>query len=303
MSSLIVDFEQRKLLRDFASPASQLDTASLYDKKARLACGRSRDTAIWILSDVESDTEDEDDASQPDSAQPYTMPTSTVDYLDLTTTEHSAAESGAAVIGEDTASPISSAQEEAAPAWSQELKVSHLADTESIQQSCEMNHLLVGDKSACQDVNFAIPPTSPASQPHPVAGDGKLRPESASQQSNTMLDTVSEHDACHSFQCHRDSLSTGVHSPQTASSVEVIEASLQDNKIPAGNLYEDTAPEARNPSPAKSWDEPCQGQALCDTNSASTRVESEATEVRSSSEAEMSFTSPSLRRFRHKSLQ
>ncbi|KAG5764306.1 hypothetical protein H9Q72_007596 [Fusarium xylarioides] len=241
MAMSIIDFEQRKLLRGFASPTSQLDTASLHNKEARLACGRSRDTAIWIFSDVESDTEDEDDASQPYSAQPYT--------IHLTTTEHSATESGAAVTGEDTASPVSSTQEEAVPAWSQEPKVSRLANDESIQQSCEMNHLLIGDKSACQDVNFAIPPGSPASQPHPVAGDGKLRPETASQQSNTMLDTVSEHD--------------------TAGSVEVIEASLQENKIPAGNLYEDTAPEARSPCPAKSWDEPCQGQALCDTSSAS----------------------------------
>ncbi|KAG5802609.1 hypothetical protein H9Q74_012919 [Fusarium xylarioides] len=250
MAMSIIDFEQRKLLRGFASPTSQLDTASLHNKEARLACGRSRDTAIWIFSNVESDTEDEDDAN-------------------LTTTEHSATESGAAVTGEDTASPVSSTQEEAVPAWSQEPKVSRLANAESSQQSCEMNHLLIGDKSACQDVNFAIPPGSPASQPHPVAGDGKLRPETASQQSNTMLDTVSEHDVCHSFQCHRDSLLTGIHSPQTAGSVEVIEASLQENKIPAGNLYEDTAPEARSPCPAKSWDEPCQGQALCDTSSAS----------------------------------
>ncbi|PCD20339.1 hypothetical protein AU210_016206 [Fusarium oxysporum f. sp. radicis-cucumerinum] len=59
----------------------------------------------------------------------------------------------------------------------------------------------------------------------------------------------------------------------------------------------------RIPSPERSFDEPCQGQALDDTSSASTHVESEATEAGFGSDAEVSSTSPSLRCFSHKSSQ
>ncbi|KAF9769910.1 hypothetical protein IL306_012599, partial [Fusarium sp. DS 682] len=325
MASLIIDSEQRKLLQSFTPPVSQPDTASLHDKEAHSALGRSRDTAICIPSDVESDTEDEDDASQElDDSQSYATRTSTPDYLgkssrlwgstwvkgsdnrrvDLTAAEYGATELEA-TIGANTASAVSPTQAHAAPAWPNEPKESHLADAGLSQQSCGMNRFLAGNTSTkCQDVNFATPPTSPESQPYPVAADGKqLRPEPVSQQSNMMVDAVSDYDVCHSSQGHRDSPSTGAHSPRTASPVEVVQASLQENEIPAGKSCDDAIPEARTPSPAKSSDEPCQGQALDDTSSASTHVESEATEVGSGSDAEVSSTSPSLRRFRHKSSQ
>ncbi|CVL00286.1 uncharacterized protein FMAN_09789 [Fusarium mangiferae] len=323
MTSLIIDSEQRKLLQSFTPPASQPGTASLHEKEAHSALGKSRDTAICILSDVESDTEDEDDASQElDGSQSYATRTSTPDYLgkssglwgscwvkgsdnrrvDLTATEYGATESET-TIGANTASAVSPPQADAAPAWPNEPNKSHLADAGLSQQSCGMNHLLVGDTSTeCQNINFATPPTSPESQPYPVAADGKqLRPEPASQQSNMMVDAVSDHDVCHSSQGYRDSPSTGAHSPRAASPIEVVQASLQENEIPAGKSCDDAIPEVRTPSPAKSSVEPCQGQALVDASSASTHVESEATEAGSGSDAEVSSTSPSLRRFRHKS--
>ena len=82
MPSSIIDPEQRKLLQSFTPPASQPDTASLHDKEAHSALGKSRDIAICIPSDVESDTEDKDDASQElDGSQSYATRTSTPDYL------------------------------------------------------------------------------------------------------------------------------------------------------------------------------------------------------------------------------
>ncbi|KAF5597257.1 AC9 transposase [Fusarium pseudocircinatum] len=63
MVSPTIDLEQWKLLQNFALPTSHPAMASLYDKEAHLAHGRSKDTAIYISSDVESDTDDEDDAS------------------------------------------------------------------------------------------------------------------------------------------------------------------------------------------------------------------------------------------------
>ncbi|KAG4278679.1 hypothetical protein FPRO04_13849 [Fusarium proliferatum] len=305
MTSLIIDSEQRKLLQSFTPPASQPSTASSHDKEAHSALGKSRDTAICIPSDVESDTEDEDDASQElDGSQSYATRTSTPDFLDLTATEYGAIESEA-TIGANTASAVSPTQVDAALAWPNEPNEFHLADAGLSQQSCGMNHLLVGNTSTkCQDINFATPPTSPESQPYPVAADGKqLRPELASQQSDGMVDAVSDHDVCRRSQGHRDSSSTGVHSPRTASPIEVVQASFQEHEIPAGKPCDDAIPEARSPSPAKSSDEPCQGQSLDDTSSASTHVEPDATEARYGSDAEVSSMSPSLRRFRHKSSQ
>ncbi|KAG7410011.1 hypothetical protein Forpe1208_v011721 [Fusarium oxysporum f. sp. rapae] len=181
--------------------------ASLYYKEAYSALRKSRDTAICIPSDIESDTKDEDDVSQElDSLQSYATRTSTPDYLDLTAADHGATESEA-TIGVDTAPVVSPAQAEAAPAWPNETQASHLADAEPIQQSsCEMKHILTGDTPSCKDVNFATPPTSPESQPYPVAaGRQQLRPVPASQQSNMMVDAVFDHDACHSAQGHPDS--------------------------------------------------------------------------------------------------
>ncbi|CVL07329.1 uncharacterized protein FMAN_15395 [Fusarium mangiferae] len=305
MTSLIIHSEQRRLLQSFTSPASQPDTASLHDKEAHSAPGKSKDTAICIPSDVESDTEDEDDTSQElDGSQSFTAPTSTVDYLDLTATEYGATESET-TIGVNTASTGSPTRADTALGWPNEPNESHFADAGLSQQSCGMNHLLVGNTpTECQDINFATPPTSPESQPYPVAADGKqLRSESASQESNMVVDAVSDYDVCHSSQGHQDSPSTGAHSRWTANPVEVVQASFQENEIPAGKSCDDAIPEVRTPSPSMSSDEPCQGQALDDTSSASTHVESETTEARSSSDAEVSSTSPSLRRFRHKSSQ
>ncbi|KAF5530712.1 hypothetical protein FMEXI_13384 [Fusarium mexicanum] len=305
MTSLIIDSEQRELLQSFTPPASQPDAASLHDKEAHSALGKSRDTAICIPSDVESDTEDEDDTSQElDGSQPYATRISTVDYLDLTVTEYGAIESEA-TIGAKTTSAISPTEVDAAPAWPNESNRSYLAGAGLSQQSCEMNHLLAGNKSTeCQDMNFATPPTSPESQPYPVVADGKqLQPEPASQHSEIMTDTVSGYDVYHSSQGHQCSPSTGIHSFQTSSPIEVVQESVQEHEIPAGKSCEDAIPEARSPSPAKSSDEPRQGQSLDDTSSASTHVEPGATDARYGSDAEVSSMSPSLRRFRHKSSQ
>lgn len=224
--------------------------------------------------------------------------------VDLTATKYGTTESEA-TIGANTASAVSPTQAHATPAWPNEPKESHLANAGLSQQSCGMNRFLVGNTSTkCQDVNFATPPTSPESQPYPVAADGKqLRPEPVSQQGNMMVDAVSYYDVCHSSQGHRDSLSIGAHSPRTACPVEVVQASLQENEIPAGESCHDAIPEVRTPFPAKSSDESYQGQVLDDTSSASTHVESEATEAGSGSDAEMSSTAPSLRLLRHKSSQ
>ncbi|EXA31368.1 hypothetical protein FOVG_17340 [Fusarium oxysporum f. sp. pisi HDV247] len=298
MASSIIDSE---LLQRFTPPASQSDTACLYNKEAYLACGRSRDTAICIPSDVESDTEDEDDASQLGGSQSYATRTRPPDYLDLTATEHGAPESEAA-IGVDIVSSVSPTQAEAAPAWPDEPNVSHLADSEPSQQSsCEINHLLIGDMPASLDVNLATPPTSPESQPYP---DGQqLRRAPTSQQSNMMADAVHDHDACHSSQGHPDSPSTGTHSPQTGSPVEVVDTSIQESEIAVGNSCNDPIPEACTPSPARHPPEPHQGQGLDNASCASMLVESDTTEAGSGSETEVSSTSPSPRRFRHKSLQ
>ncbi|EXK77579.1 hypothetical protein FOQG_17726 [Fusarium oxysporum f. sp. raphani 54005] len=164
--------------------------ASLHDKDEHSVLRKSRDTAICVPSDVEYNTEGEDDASQElDGLQSYATHTSTPDYLDLTATEYGAIESDA-TIGAKTASAVSPTQADAAPAWPNEPNESHLADAGLSQQSYGMNHLLVGNMSTkCQDIHFATPPTSPESQPYPVAADGKqLRPEPASQQSNMMVD-------------------------------------------------------------------------------------------------------------------
>ncbi|KAH7201176.1 hypothetical protein DER44DRAFT_638529, partial [Fusarium oxysporum] len=288
MASSTIGFEQRKLQHGFTPSASQPDTASLYDKEAHLARGSSWDTAIDIPSDVESDTEDEDDASQLDSSPSDATRISTPDYLDLTIIEQDATESEAAVIGVDIVSAVSSTQAETATTWPNEPKVSHFADAEPSQQSY---------------INFEIPPVDPGSQSYPVAADGEQLQSPASQQSNMMIDAVFDHDTCHNSQDHQGSPSVGAHSPRTASPVEVVQASRQENEIAAGCSRDDAIRDHRLPSLAIPSDKPCQGPALDDTSSAPIHAESEAMEVGSGSEAEVSPTSPSLRRSRHKSLQ
>ncbi|KAK0368426.1 hypothetical protein CLIM01_14213 [Colletotrichum limetticola] len=95
-----------------------------------------------------------------------------------------------------------------------------------------------------------------------------------------VFDAVFDYDVCHSSQDHQDSPSIGAHSRQTASPIEVVQASFQESEIPACKPHD--------------------GQALDDTSSASTHVGSEATKAVFSSDAEVLSTSPSLRRFRHK---
>ncbi|KAL9564483.1 hypothetical protein ACKAV7_010935 [Fusarium commune] len=122
--------------------------ASLYYKEAYSALRKSRDTAICITSDIESDTKDEDDVSQElDSLQSYATRTSTPDYLDLTAADHGATESEA-TIGVDTAPVVSPAQAEAAPAWPNETQASHLADAEPIQQSSSPTVIRIPPKLA-----------------------------------------------------------------------------------------------------------------------------------------------------------
>ncbi|RBA11814.1 hypothetical protein FPRO05_14202 [Fusarium proliferatum] len=305
MASTSFDSEQRKLCQSLTPPASQPDTVSL-QKEALSAIGKSSDTAICIPSDVESDTEDENDESQElNNLQSCAARASTPDYLDLTGIEQGATESEAA-IGVVTAPTVSPTQAEAAPAWPNETQASHLADAEPSQQSsCEMNHILTGDASACQDVNFATP-TSSESQPYLVAAAAQqLRPVPATQQSNIMVDAVSGHGTCYVAQGHPDSPSTYTHSPRTASPVGVTQASLEASEAPAGSSHDDAISEVHAQSPARSSAEPHQAQGLGDASCTPRDAASEIMEAgfESPSEAQVSSPSPSPRRSRHISLQ
>ncbi|RMI94556.1 hypothetical protein CDV36_016464, partial [Fusarium kuroshium] len=238
MVSATFESEQRKLCQSLTPPASQPDIVSLQQKKTLSALGKSSDTAICIPSDVESDTEDEDGESRElNSLQSCATRASTPDYLDLAGMEHGPIEPEA-IIGVVTAPTVSRAQAEAAPAWPSEMQVSrsHLADAEPSQNSSSnMNHVLTGNASASQDINFAAPPTSPESQPYLVAADGQeLRPVPVSEQSNVIVDAFSDHGACHGARSHPDSPSTCTHSPRTMSPVEVTQASLEANEARAG---------------------------------------------------------------------
>ncbi|TXC09224.1 hypothetical protein FocTR4_00006122 [Fusarium oxysporum f. sp. cubense] len=305
MASATFDSEQRKVRQSLTPPASQPDIVSL-QKKALLAIGKSSDTAICIPSDVESDTEDENDESRElNNLQSYATRASTPNYLDLTGTEHGATEPEAA-IGVVIAPIVSPAQAEAAPTWPNETQVSHLADTEpSRKSSCKMNHVLSGDASASQDVNFTTPPTSPESEPYPAAADGQeLRPVPVSEWSNMMVDAVSDHGACYDAQGPPGSPSTYTHSPRTASPAEVTQASLEASEAPAGNSSDDPTPGARNSSlAARMSPEPHRGQNLGDASCGSSDPESEAVDggPGSPDKARSSPQLPSLRRSRRRS--
>ncbi|KAM6513747.1 hypothetical protein FALCPG4_014967 [Fusarium falciforme] len=295
MASANFDSEQRKLCQSLTPPASQPDTASLHNKEALSTLGKSSDTAICIPSDVESDFEDEDeDSRELNSLQSCATRASTLDYLDLTGTEYGATEPEA-ITGMVTAPTVSLAQAEAAPAWWSETPVSHLADAEPSQKSCEMNHVLTGDTSASQDINFATPPTSPESQLYSVAADGQeLRPVPVSQRSNMMVAAVSDHGACHDARGHPDSPSTWTHSPWTTSPVEATQASLEASEAPAGSSHDDAISEAHTPSPARSSAEPHQAQSLGDASCAPSDAESEIAEAGFESPSEAQVSSPSL---------
>lgn len=87
MASTTFDSEQRKLCQSLTPPPSQPDTVSLPKKKVLSALGKTSDAAICIPSDVESDTEDEDDESRElNSLQSYARRASTPDYLGRSST-------------------------------------------------------------------------------------------------------------------------------------------------------------------------------------------------------------------------
>ncbi|KAI1463210.1 uncharacterized protein F4812DRAFT_463903 [Daldinia caldariorum] len=306
MASASFDSEQRKLCQSLTPPASQPDMVSLLRKKALSAIGKSSDTAICIPSDVESDTEDENDESRElNNLQSCAARASIPDYLDLTGIEQGATESEAA-IGVVTAPTVPPAQAEAAPPWPSETQVSHLTDAEPSQKSCEMNQILTGDVSASQDVNLATPPTSPESQLYPAAADEQeLRPVPVSEWSNIMIDAVSDHGICYDAQGHPDSPSTYTHSPRTASPVGVTQASLEASEAPAGSSHDDAISEVHAQSPARSSAEPHQAQGLGDASCTPSNAASEVAEAgfESPSEAQVSSPSPSPRRSRRISLQ
>ncbi|KAF4452119.1 hypothetical protein F53441_4984 [Fusarium austroafricanum] len=267
MASSTIDLEQWKLLQNFALPTSRPAITSLYDKEAHLAHGRSKNTAIYIPSDVESDTDDEGDASQLDSSQSYETRTSTPDYLDLTTTENGVTESEAAIVGTDTMSVVHSTQAKAATAGPNEPKVAHLVDTEPSKQS-----------------------SSPAA-------DGKqLRPDPPSQQNNVVVDSVSEYGDCHSSQVHQGFPSIGSHYLQTRSPIK-------ESEIPADNASDNSIPETSTQSIAGPCHDLHQGQGSDDVIDPSIRSESEAIEPEPNFEAGVPSTMPSLRHSRHNSLQ
>ncbi|RMJ03716.1 hypothetical protein CDV36_014757 [Fusarium kuroshium] len=294
MASANFDSEQRTLCRSSTPPASQPDTASLH-KQTLSTLGESSDTAICIPSDVESDTEDEDeDRRELINLQSCATRASTIDYLDLTGTEYGPTEPEA-ITGVVTAPTVSLAQAEADPAWRSETPVSHLADAETSQKSREMNRALTGHASAPKDVNFATPPTSPESQLYPDAADGQeLRPVLVSQRSNMMADAVSDHGGYHDGQGHPDSPSTCTDSPRIASPVEVTQASLKASEAPAGSSHDDAISESHTPSPARSSDEPHQAQGLGGASCAPSDAASEVAKARFESPSEAQVSSPSL---------
>ncbi|RMD39520.1 hypothetical protein DV735_g5614, partial [Chaetothyriales sp. CBS 134920] len=119
MASATFDSEQRKLRQSLTPPVFQPDTVSLR-KKALSALGKSSDTAICIPSDVESDTEDEDDESRElSNLHSCTTRASTPDYLDLTGIEYGATKPEA-ITSVVTAPTVFLAQVEAALAWPDE---------------------------------------------------------------------------------------------------------------------------------------------------------------------------------------
>ncbi|KAI8648844.1 Myb-like domain-containing protein [Fusarium sp. Ph1] len=309
MASATFDSEQRKLRQSLTLPASQPETVSL-QKKALSAIGKSSDTAICIPSDFESDTEDENDEGRElNSLQSCATRASTPDYLDLTGIEHGATESEAA-IGVVTAPTLSPAPAEAAPACPSQMQVCHIADAQPSQKSsCKINHMLTGHTSASHDTSFATPPTSPESQPYLVAADRQeLRPVLVSEQSNMIVDAVSDHGACHDArdaQVHPDSPSTCTHSPRTTSPVEVTQASLEASEASVDTSRDDVISEAYTPSPARPSAEPHQAQGLVDASCAPSDAEPEVAEAGFESPYEAQVSSPSLspRLSRHISLQ
>ncbi|KAF5696805.1 hypothetical protein FGLOB1_13237 [Fusarium globosum] len=301
MTSFVNEPEEQKLSPSSLPSPSQLRMIPLHNTEADSALGTSRDTAICILSDIDSDTEDEDNASQQlNGSRPYGLE-STPDFLDLTAIEYGVTESGATV-GARTAKAVSPAQGDTVPAWPNEPVQSCLGDAELSQQSYEVDYLLFENTpTESQDNHFETPPTSPESQPYRFAvNKNQLQPEAAIQQEETMFDAVSAYDVCDSSHRRQDCPLTGAQSPRTVTPVDVVQASFQENEIPAGNSRENTVPEVNIPSREMSCHEPCPGQDLDDTRSASTYVESEYTEAGSGSDAPVLSTSPSLRRFRHK---
>lgn len=218
--------------------------------------------------------------------------------LDLTGIEYGATEPEA-ITGVVTAPTVSLAQAEAAPAWWSETPVPHLPDAESSQKSCEMmNHVLNGDASASQDINFATPPASPESQPSLAATDGQeLRPVLVSERSSNMIvDAVSAHGACHDAQGYPDSPSTCPHSLRTTSPVEVTQASPETNKASASSSHDDAISEAHTPSPTRSSAGSHQAQDLGDASCVHAAPEVVEAEFESPSEAPVSSPSPSPRR-------
>ncbi|KAF5669924.1 hypothetical protein FDENT_11390 [Fusarium denticulatum] len=285
MASFLNEPEEQKLSPSSLPSPSQLRLISLHNTEADSALGTSRDTAICILSDIDSDTEDEDNASQQlNGSRPYGLQ-STPDFLDLTAIEYGVTESGVTV-GARTTTAVSPTQGDTVPAWPNEPVQSCLADAELSQQFYEVDYLLFDNTpTESQDDQFETPPTSPESQPYRFAVNKKqLQPGPAIQQEETMFDAVSAYDVCDSSHRSQDCPSTGAQSPRTVTPVDVVQASFQENETPAGNSREDTIPEVYIPSREMSSDEPCPGQDLDDTRSASTYVESEYTEAGSGSQ-------------------
>ncbi|KAL7763947.1 hypothetical protein ACKLNR_005092 [Fusarium oxysporum f. sp. zingiberi] len=293
MASFVTESEEKKLFQSFLPSPSQLRLSVL---------GKSRDTAICIPSDIDSDTENEDNASQEPDGSQSSRHDSIIDFLDLTAVEYGAIESGA-TIGAKPASEVSLTQGDTAPAWPNEPAKFSLADAGLSQQSYETNYLLVENTpTESQESHFETPPTSPESQPYRFAVNREQpQPETAIHQEKITFNAVFAHDVCDSSHCRRDCSSIGAQSPQTVRPIEVAQVSLQENEIPAGKSCDDAIPEVLFPSRGMSSDEPDPRQALYDTSSASIPVEPEVTEAGSGSDVQVSSTSPSLRRFHHKS--
>ncbi|KAH7230630.1 uncharacterized protein BKA55DRAFT_598833 [Fusarium redolens] len=253
--------------------------------------------AIWI-SDDGSDTEDEDDDEGQAFDDSQSCATSTsisiADHLDSTGTNHGATEPEAAprVVAAPT---VPTAQAEDALASPNEPRGPHRADAERIQQSsCEMNHILTRDISACQDVNFANPPISPESQLCLGVADGQqLHPVPNSEPGNMTIDAISNQGSCQEAQSPLDSPSVCTHYSHTASPVEVAQTPLQDSEAFVSTLGDDSMPGAHTPSPTKLSLESHQEQVLDGANCGPSDAESEASEAESGSPFEAQVSPPS----------
>ncbi|PCD23151.1 hypothetical protein AU210_014674 [Fusarium oxysporum f. sp. radicis-cucumerinum] len=295
------DAGQQTLLQSFASPASRAVAVSLSDKEAVLSAdGKSKDDAIWIASDEDSDTEDEgdDEGQDLDDSQSCTTPTTSIaDHLDSTGAKHSPTESEAS-IGIDTTPAVSPARAEDDPIWTQD----PLADPEPNQQSpCQTNRTSTGDSTAYIDASFDVLPTNPESQPClSVSDEQQLVTEATGDTSEPgimTIDGLPNEGSCHGAQSAHISPSIRTCSPTAVTPEEMAHTLLHDSEVCASTSRNDAIPGTHTPSPAGRLSPASQQEQDFDhTSCGSSDAESKSSEAESGSPfgARVSPPSPEL---------